>query len=541
MIGGKGTIQDITEQKLAEAALREARDEAEAATDAKSDFLAVVSHEVRTPMNGVLGMARLLVDTELDPKQREFAETIVHSGESLLAILNDLLDISKLEAGKLEIEAIPLDPRRFVSETVAVMMAHAKEKGLRLHQEIAPDLPPALRGDPHRLRQILINLVSNAIKFTDAGDVTVRMSCERKGGSELGLAVSVSDTGPGIPRKTQAKLFSPYIQGSVDVARKYGGTGLGLAICRRLADLMGGELSLESAPGEGSCFTLHVPMEIASADDVPDLKDPGQMSPSAATPLKPLQVLLAEDNKVNQQVAVAMLEKQGHAVVLAENGEQAVARFKEQFFDVVLMDRHMPVMDGIEATRRIREMEGYGKTITIIGVTAAANEAEVADCLEAGMNEVIIKPIEPSLMALALAGIRPRSADGGKSQTSTESEAATDSGDEEDPPAILDATKIEQLRNEYGEDLITGLVGDFFDTSRESVARIVAASERSDRTELQRQAHNLKGGCLTLGLVALSDLCRRIENACIDDEFETARDLAGRLPGVVDETLKALS
>jgi len=526
-------VSDITERKQTEELLKKAKDQAEELSRSKSEFIAVVSHEVRTPMNGVLGMARLLVDTELDTKQREFAETIVRSGESLLAILNDLLDISKLEAGKLEIEAIPLDPHRLVSDAIAVMKVRADEKALQLRQEVADDVAPALRGDSHRLRQIMVNLLSNAIKFTEAGDVTVRMACHHREDSRLDLVITVADTGVGISAEAQTKLFSPYTQGSVEVARKYGGTGLGLAICRRLAVLMEGELTLESTRGKGSCFTLRVPMTLAAIDDIPTFEDPRQVFHGGAATLEPLRVLLVEDNLVNQQVAVAMLEKQGHLIIIAENGEEALVQFRAHPFDIILMDRHMPITGGIEATRSIRAMEGAGKTVPIIGITAAANQAEIADCLEAGMNDVIIKPIDPARLTLAMSGI--------KAATPLDSEIEDGNEKEEEAaPVEFDASRIEQLRSDYGDDIATKLVDDFRRISREGLESIAAAAKNQEYEDLQREAHSLKSSAMTLGLMVLSNHCRGIENACIDADHEHAANLASGLPDIFNEALSVL-
>ncbi len=539
-------LNDITEHKQTERALQEAKEAAEKVAESKSDFLAVVSHEVRTPMNGVLGMARLLADTKLDRKQSEFADTIVHSSESLLGILNDLLDISKLEAGKLDIEHIPFDPERAVSDSVSVMSARAKEKGLSLDFDVAPDLPDAVVGDPHRLRQVLLNLISNGIKFTDSGGVSVKLDAEAGSGGLATLVLSVTDTGIGIPPATQEKLFSSYTQGSVEVARKYGGTGLGLAICRRLAELMGGDLTLDSTVGEGSCFTLHIPMRVASADELRATEATHARDAADVPETAPMRVLFVEDNLVNQRVGAAMLDKAGHRMDLAENGKQAVEMFAASTYDIVLMDRHMPVMDGIDATLKIRALSDHGASVPIIGVTAAANKSEIAECLDAGMDDVIIKPIDPDELALAMAQVGQ---DGSTAlQEPAPAKDATPAPVTQEMPeptapdgdTVLDPQRIATLRKDYGEELAANLIDDFRKVAADTVPRIEAAAADGAWADLKREAHSLKGGSMTLGLSALSAHCRAIELACIDEDWETAVDGVKGLPAMFDQAMAAL-
>lgn len=536
-------LSDFTEHKETERALQEAKEIAEKAAESKSDFLAVVSHEVRTPMNGVLGMARLLVDTDLDSKQSEFADTIVHSSESLLGILNDLLDISKLEAGKLEIETIPFDPQRAVNESVAVMTARAKEKGVALDCEMASELPAAVVGDPHRTRQVLLNLISNGIKFTAEGHVSVKLAVENSSDEMAELIVSVTDTGIGIPKKTQEKLFSPYTQGSVEVARKYGGTGLGLAICRRLANLMGGELTVESTIGKGSCFTLRVPMRIATAEEIRATEKAGSLELESVPTLSPQRVLLVEDNIVNQKVAAAMLEKAGHHMDLAEHGEQALAMFEANEYDIVLMDRHMPVMDGIEATRKIRKMSDHGASVPIVGVTAAANKSEIAECMDAGMDDVIIKPIDPDELTIVMAatlsdanGEHYFSIRTGSTERKTSMNETT-----EGEHVALDPGRIETLRADYGDELATSLIVDFRRVAAEGATRIIATAESGEWADLKREAHGLKGSAMTLGLSALSAHCRAIELACIDEDWDTVINGAESLQDILNQAIAALN
>ena len=313
-------------------------------------------------MNGVLGMARLLRDTDLDDEQREKVDIIVASGEALLTIVDDLLDISKLDADMLEFESSPFIAADVVAQSMAIMAPRAEEIGLEFTSTIDPSLPPVLVGDPLRLRQVLLNLISNAIKFTPSGSVRVETSVESAKDDTAVLIFSVTDTGQGISAEAQRKLFSEYTQGSVEVARKYGGTGLGLAICRRLVGMMGGEISLESTIGEGSTFRVTATFEIDRTTDVTELRksmrsqapDRHQAMTGASQPLRVLQV---EDNATNRVVAEKILARAGHRVVNVEHGVDALSILKTETFDIIVMDRHMPEMDGLEATRRIRAMD----------------------------------------------------------------------------------------------------------------------------------------------------------------------------------------
>jgi PAS domain S-box-containing protein len=390
-------IVDIEDRVRAEEALKEEKERAEAASRSKSDLIATVSHEVRTPMNGVLGMARLMRGTELDAEQRDTLETVIASGESLLRIVNDLLDISKLEAGHLELEDIPFLPRDVVHGTVSMLGMRAQEKGLQIVSQIDPGVPEVLRGDPYRLRQILVNLVSNAVKFTTQGEITITLT---RIGERYEFAVA--DTGSGISSEARAKLFSPFAQGAIDVARKYGGTGLGLSICRQLVTMMDGEITLDSELGKGSrfAFTIRLP-------ECPDV-DPASLRPGtvpkaldpATAFRRPLTVLQVEDNEVNRKLMEKLLQQAGHRVVSVADGRAALLEITEQPFDLVIMDKHMPVMDGLEATRLIRALPPPAGTTPILGMTAGALDYELAACLEAGMDRVLTKPAdEIALMA----------------------------------------------------------------------------------------------------------------------------------------------
>ena len=404
--GYRGVGSDITATKQAEEVLRRARDEAEALAEAKSEFVAMVSHEIRTPMNGVLGMARLLRDTALDGDQKENAGVIVTSGESLLRLVDDLLDLSKLEAGGLELETIPFLAEDVVNEAVAIMSSRAVDEGLALSSEIDPGLPAVLIGDPHRLRQVLLNLVSNAVKFTEEGSVAVRVNVADRRGEDVDVTFAVTDTGKGISTADQEKLFAPYAQGAADVARRYGGTGLGLPICRRLVEKMGGRIEVISAEGEGSTFRFKIRLREDRTSDPATLREQSSAlalgTASLAPTAHPLNILQVEDIETNRLVIDKTLTAIGHRVVNVANGREALDALAGESFDLVVMDRHMPIMNGIDATRRIRAMDEPLRSIPILGVTAGANESEVRACVDAGMDDCLTKPVEAHELIAAL-------------------------------------------------------------------------------------------------------------------------------------------
>ena len=405
VVGRVFSFTDVTARARAEAQLREARDQAEAANRAKSDFLAMMSHEIRTPMNGVLGMIDVLEDSGMSEEQRGWLATMRRSAEALLTIINDILDLSKIEAQRLELEQIDFDLRGNLADAVLLFEPRARQKGLHLLLEIGPEVPQRAIGDPTRLRQVLTNLISNAIKFTADGEVRVRVSSAAlplPADGRLRLRFAVSDSGIGIPTDKLGHIFEPFAQADGSTTRRYGGTGLGLAICKRIVELMDGHIVVHSEPGRGSTFEFDVTMKSSVLSASPAAPIPlGQLSgaPTPGVDLAP-RVLVAEDNEVNQQVARLMLAKVGiRQADYVVNGLEALERAGSGEYDLILMDCLMPEMDGYAATRALRER---GVRSWIVAMTANAMAGDREACLAAGMDDYLSKPLSVAALREAL-------------------------------------------------------------------------------------------------------------------------------------------
>jgi len=511
--------RDITQRKIFERELAEARDSALQSARLKAEFLANMSHEIRTPINGVIGMMGLLGDSELDLDQRELLRTAQKSADSLLNIINDVLDFSKIEAGKFTIEESVVSPRVLMDDCLDMVSRHAREKGLRLTGTLSPGVPAAIRADGARVQQVLLNLLSNAVKFTNQGEVVARIEV-----NPGGLHFSVTDTGCGISKLNAARLFQPFTQVDGSVTRAYQGTGLGLAISRQLVELMNGEIGLESAPGAGSKFWFTIPLvaaEIETADPAWSSGKRKSAVASAGLNFAGRKVLIADDNAINREVVLRWLGKWGCTTMPAVNGREALELVRREDFDLVLMDCQMPEMDGYAASTAIRALQGPKRQIPIIAVTAHALEGDRQKCIDAGMDDYITKPIKPEELAAAIERWSDRIVDT-HSALAPPSPGMEHPGEAPTPVVILDLAVLDELRDVLGDDGMISLVEMFQEQSEEFEAGFGLAIGARDAERLARISHTLKGVARQFGAEAVAVTCQSLERQASAGDFEEA-------------------
>jgi signal transduction histidine kinase/CheY-like chemotaxis protein/HPt (histidine-containing phosphotransfer) domain-containing protein len=502
--------RDVTEGKRVEMELKQAKAAAESASRTKSDFLASMSHEIRTPMNAIMGIADLLAKTALSPEQDKYVQIFRRAGDNLLNLINDILDLSKVEASQLELEQTGFSLNELLEKVTEVVAVRAHEKGLALVCEIAPDVPTDLVGDPTRLRQVLLNLLGNAIKFTESGEVSLRVTLDADSSVPTALRFKVSDTGIGIPGEKLGRVFERFTQADSSTTRRFGGSGLGLTISKRLVELMGGRIWAESGVGEGSVFSFAVPFEILVGAT---LRAAAPVDTGPEQPLPALRILLAEDSADNCVITVAYLEDTPYRIEIAETGAIACEKFTSGHFDLVLMDRQMPVMDGLTATRTIRAWEqANGRLPTpIIALTASALKGDREMCLAAGCTAYLSKPIKQEVLLQAI-----------KEHSMVAPPSSREEGSRTNTIPV-------RARHKFADRIPA-----YLQYCRQNVIGMQDALDRVDFETVTILGHQMRGSGGAYGFQAITDIGAALQEAAESADADASRRWVGELSSYLD-------